>query len=183
MISRNAPSQISGILGNPPPAPLTEELSVGFPTSEQQEQAGRRRERSRAERETADLMMNYMITCYASELFIQVEAHLQSRQRRRPSPLPSSSSLLRPSSSLTPNTATTITRTDVCCNPVAPFAVDTWRRHLDRNAAPLQIGVCVRVCVYACVNVNQRKSLNLVVRVRIMCMCACVCVCASACHL
>lgn len=130
---------------------LTEKLIAGFPTTEQQEQAGRERERSRAEPETADLMMNYMITCYASELFIQVEDHLQRRQRRRPSPFPRPPSLLSSSilpllsSSLTPNTTTTITRTDVCCNPVAPFAVDTWRRHLDRNAAPLQIGERVRV--------------------------------------
>lgn len=73
---------IQQILRNPPPP-----YWKGFPTTKQQEQAGRRRDWSRAERETADLMMNYMITCYASELFVQVENHLQSRQRRRPSPL------------------------------------------------------------------------------------------------
>lgn len=149
---------------------------MGFPTTEQQQQAGRRRERSRAERETADLMMNYMITCYASELFIQVENHLLSTQRRRlspflpPTPLPLSSAPLLLSTSLTPNTTTTITRTDVCCNPVAPFAVDTWRRHLDRNAAPLQIGERA----YVCVNVNQRRRLNLVFCARTH---------VSACHL
>lgn len=95
-----------------------------------------------AEQETAKVMMNYMITSYASEPSIQVVNHLWRGAETLS---------LSPSS---PYTTTTTNRTDVCCNPVAPIAVDTWKHHLDRNAATLQIGsvcACVCVCTRLCV--------------------------------
>lgn len=128
-----------------------------------QEEAGRSSEQSRAERETADLMMNYMITCSASELSFRWRITSRAGRGTGPPPLLLLPPFLHPTppQHSLPTPPTTITRTDVCCNPVAPFAVDTWMRHLDRNAAPLQIRESLRVRAFVCVNVNESKSWSL----------------------
>lgn len=71
-----------------------------------------------------------------------------ARLSEAPPPLSSSSSP-HPQSL---HTSTSITRADVGCNPAAPFTVDTWRRHLEPSAAPLQTG-----SVYGGTNANRRK--------------------------
>lgn len=132
-------------------------LKAGFSTKEQNERADRRREQTSADWETAELLMNYMITCYGSELFIQVKNHLGARQTLKPSPsfLPLFYTPLLLFSSLPLlNTTATITRTDVCCNPVAPFTVDTWRCHLDQRCTSPDWGVCL--CVHECT--SEKKS-------------------------
>lgn len=107
-------------------------------------------------------MMNYMITCFATELFLQVVEYLQSSQRLGPPPLPLS--LPHPRTNLiscSPTQPTTITTTDVCCNPVAPFTVDTWRHHLDWNSAPLQIRASATcLCVFFMCECKSEKELK-----------------------